>query len=258
MTGKLTTIEPQSIEKPAAQMLEIIASAAKDSHVDVAKMTALLDMQERIMTKQAEIDFNQAYSRLSGKLPRIDKDGQVEYDIDKNNPSKGKKKAFKFATYENIDRIIRPLLQEEGFALSFNVEQRPGEGGGAIVTGTLSHIGGHSRKASIAVALDTSGGKNNIQAMGSSFSYGKRYTAIMLLNIVTEGSDDDGVAGGMVFVTKEQVQIMEALIEETKSNLDAFLQTWQIAKLENMPSTTYPVAMNMLAAKKRKQQNENL
>jgi hypothetical protein len=44
--------------------------------------------------------------------------------------------------------------------------------------------------------LDTSGSKNNVQAVGSSTSYGKRYTATLLLNIRTKGEDDDGHAGG--------------------------------------------------------------
>ena len=81
-----------------------------------------------------------------------------------------KRKAFKFATYENIDRVIRPYLQAEGFSLSFTTAPRTADGGGAIVSGTLSHKSGHSRSASISVALDSSGGKNNIQAIGSSFS----------------------------------------------------------------------------------------
>jgi hypothetical protein len=40
--------------------------------------------------------------------------------------------------------------------------------------------------------LDTGPGRNQNQAMGSTLSYGKRYTAEMLLNIVREGEDTDG------------------------------------------------------------------
>jgi hypothetical protein len=61
------------------------------------------------------------------------------------------------------------------------------------------------------VALDSSGGKNNIQGMGSSFSYGKRYTTTALLNIVTEGEDDDGARGGARFISEVQADELREL-----------------------------------------------
>jgi hypothetical protein len=39
---------------------------------------------------------------------------------------------------------------------------------------------------------DSTGSKNAVQAVGSSTSYGKRYTACALLNITSRGEDDDG------------------------------------------------------------------
>jgi hypothetical protein len=41
----------------------------------------------------------------------------------------------------------------------------------------LSHELGHSEETTMTLPLDTSGSKNNVQAVGSSTSYGKRYTA---------------------------------------------------------------------------------
>lgn len=43
---------------------------------------------------------------------------------------------------------------------------------------------------------DLSGDKNSIQAVGSSVSYGKRYTACALLNITSRGEDDARSAAG--------------------------------------------------------------
>jgi hypothetical protein len=190
---------------PVERVLQAIISAASDPGVDVAKMRELLGLQKELMAMQAEQQFNEAFSRLSRQLPRIKKDGSVEY--------KGQK-AFNFATWENIDRTIRPVLEAEGFTLSFDTSPRQGEGGGIIVTGTLLHIGGHKRTASIPLALDSSGGKNNIQGMGSTFSYGKRYTATALLNIVTEGEDDDGHRGGQSFITDAEADDLRALAKE--------------------------------------------
>lgn len=220
-------------------MMAIIAAAASDQTVDVAKMTALLDMQERIMAKQAEIDFSAAMSRLSGKLAgvKISRTAGVSY--------KGEE-AFKFAPYEAIDAAIRPLLAEEGFSLSFNSDAR--EGGGAVITGTLSHAGGHSRKASLPLPLDNSGGKNNIQGMGSTISYGKRYTVGMLLNIVT-CNDDDG-NGGDEFVSNEQAVEIDLLITEVKADKARFLKFIGADEVQKIKVKDYQKAVTQLNAKK--------
>lgn len=220
MTNEVAKTQEGAVAAPVEQssILSAILALAKDPAVDVAKFEGLMALQERMEARQAEAQFNQAFARLALKLPRIKKDGTVEYADRKGSA----KPAFKFATFASIDDAIRPLLQEEGFSLSFNSAPRQGDGGGIVVTGTLLHVGGHSRVASIPLALDGSGGKNSIQGMGSTFSYGRRYTTVMLLNLVTE-DDDDGVRGGTKFITADQVAELEALLKEVGREEGPFL-----------------------------------
>ena len=171
---------PAPVAPANEAILSVIARAAADPSVDVTKMQALLDMQLRIMERTAEAQFNAAMSRLQPKLPRIVREGKASYGQGKGG--------YAYARYEDIDHQIRPLLNAEGFALSFDSVW--GEKLCTII-GKLSHAGGHSTAASIPLPLDTSGGKNGIQGMGSTLSYGKRYCVGMLLNIVTVGEDDD-------------------------------------------------------------------
>ncbi len=233
-----------SENKDFLAMLERLASSPD---VDPAKFHAMLDVQERILNKKAESEFNQALARLIKKIPRVKKDGSVEYE----NKKTGKmEKAFSFATWENVDSIIRPLMDDEGFILSFDSQMK--DGGGAVITGTILHSAGHSRSASIPLALDASGGKNNLQGMGSTLSYGKRYTTFMLLNVVTEGEDDDGTRGGMVFINEAQVSEIEKLIEETKSIREKFLEAMGVIVIENLQAKDFAKAVNALMAKKAK------
>lgn len=229
-------------------MINIIAKAASDPNVDVAKLEKLLDMQERIMSKQAEIDFNEALARISKKMPRIVKGGVVGYKEDKNNKNSATVEAFKFARYEDIDKAVRPLLEEEGFSLSFDTVMK--EGGGVVMTGTLAHKSGHKRCASLPLALDVSGGKNNIQAMGSTTSYGRRYTMCMLLNIVTVGEDDD--ATGAEFVTNAQAVEIDLLAREVKANMPAFLKLMGAENVQEIPAKNYKRAIDSLNQKKAK------
>lgn len=238
-------------EPRAVSIIEVISRAAQDPSIDVEKMTKLVELHERIQLREAKAEYNQAMARLAMQMPRVTRSGVVSYE--KNGQ---KTEAFKFATYEAIDKAIRPLLSAEGFSLSFKTEQR--EGGGVIVTGTLNHIGGHSESASIPVALDTSGGKNNIQAMGSSFSYGKRYTATMLLNIVTEGEDNDAQTIPPEFIDQRQVDqiydLFSACNMTTPESRKRFFEYAKVQRIEDIRADQYQGVVQMLEkkAKERK------
>ena len=135
-------------------LLNLIERLAQNPDIDVNKMMALLDVQERIMNKNAEIAFNQAFSKMSTELPRIVKKHEVYYENKKANQTE---KAYNYATIEDIDEVTRPLLKKHGF--TFSVETSVNERGGMIVTGSLSHDGGYTKRTSMPLALDTSGGK---------------------------------------------------------------------------------------------------
>lgn len=254
MKNEVTTQNVKVELSETQSIMAMIAKAQDDPLFDIAKMERLFDLYERAQKRQAEIEFNESLSRISQKMPRITRSSTVAYDVDKNDKTKGKVDAFKFASYENIDKVIRPLLVEEGFSLSYTTEPRVGDGGGLMMTGTLSHRSGHSRSASISLALDASGGKNNIQAMGSSSSYGKRYTMCMLLNIVTVGEDDDG--NGATFITTEQVLEIESQLEEIDADLAKFLEFMNVETIGDILLKDLPKATNMIAAKKRRKPNK--
>lgn len=234
---------PPALTAQPGELLTAIVTLAKDPAMDVAKLSALLEMQERMEDRQAERSFIAAFARLSADPPRVKKNGTIDL---------GKGKAIAFARWEDIDKVIRPLLEREGFSLSFDSAQRPGDGGGLVVTGTLMHAAGHSRTASMPLPLDAGPGRNNLQAMGSTLSYGKRYCAEMLLNIVREGEDDDGKFGGTRFITAEQVDEIEKLIEEKGADRWKFLELLGVADTANIEVGAYAVARNMLLSKKSK------
>lgn len=236
------------------ELLGFIARAVSDPAVDVTKLKALLDMKRDVEADAARRDFIEAYARLSAKLPRVKKNGTIELGKDDKGKARG---SIPFARWEDIDKVIRPVMADEGFTLSFDTTMRDGQGGGLVVHGELMHVHGHTRRASMPLSLDTGPGRNNLQAMGSTLSYGRRYVAEMLLNIVREGDDDDGVRGGMKFITKEQVSELEQLLQAAKRDRLRFLQMFELAELENMSVDAFPAARNMLLLAGRAKASEN-
>lgn len=230
------------------QFLALIERVLLNPDVDPQKLNAILDVKERMMNKEAEQLFNADYLAAKLEMPRVRKDGSVEYLEDKNNKSGPKVTAFKYAKYEDIDRVIRPVEQKYGFSRMFTTVPRPGDGGGAIIICTLLHKSGHSVKAEISVALDVSGGKNNIQAMGSTFSYGKRYTTEMIWDIVKEGADDD--ANSVDLIDDKQFKKLKKLIEETKTVEADFIGYYNIEALDQLPKKLFGIVENILLTKK--------
>lgn len=171
-------------------LLEVIARAARDPSVDIDKMERLIAMQERVQARDAEIAFSQAFSDMQPELPGITKGNQIVH--------KGQV-ISEYAEWADISKVITPIMAAHGFSLSFKPQHK---GGVVSVTGILRHRLGHKDESTLDLPADASGAKNAVQAIGSTISYGKRYVGCPLLNIVTEGEDDDGATSG----PKVQVQ----------------------------------------------------
>jgi len=170
-------IAPSATETSILPMLERLAT---NPDVDVAKLERLIAMQERILAHNAKAAFDAAFAEMQGEIPVITEQGEIEVD--------GRVRST-YARNEDIQRIVKPILQKHGFALRFRHELTDGK---LKVIGILSHRSGHSEQDEFITAADTSGKKNDIQALGSARSYGQRYTSIALLNIATCDEDDDG------------------------------------------------------------------
>lgn len=175
MTAVATIQQNQPIQQPEAiSMLSVIARAAADPSVDLDKMERLMQMHERMQAKAAATDYSAALADMQDALPSIGERGNAA----------GR---YTYALWEDINAAIKPILKRYGFALSFRTDCTDG----IAVTGVLSHRSGHSESTTIRLAADSSGNKNAVQAIASSVSYGKRYTAGALLNLTSHGEDDD-------------------------------------------------------------------
>lgn len=205
-------------------LLSKLMQLARDPTIRPDVVAAFIQMQERLEDRQAEREFNAAFLAMQPELPRIKKNGTLEYPINKNDPDGPKRKIASFAKWEDIDEAIRPILTQHGFVLAFTTAPRAQDGGGLIVTAILKHQGGHRQETPIPVPLDTSGGKNNLQGYGSSLSYGKRYSSAAALNLIYEGEDDDGVRGGKKFITDAQTAELHRLLKQAGREENSLLQ----------------------------------
>lgn len=156
-------------------VLSMIERVVLNPEADMDKLDKMLDMQERILNRNAKQAYTADLAAMQTKLPLVAKKG----------------KGYNEATYaklEDINEAIRPALEAHGFAVTFRIKQAEKF---VTITAILSHKLGHSEETDIVLPLDTTGNKSMVQAAGSTISYGKRYAIGALLNIST-GDDTDG------------------------------------------------------------------
>lgn len=236
----VSKIEPNSQVSPIvsenAAVMAIIERAALNPDVDAAKMDQLFALQEKILSRNARTEYFRALAMMAGAMPAIEEKGKGHNQT-------------KYARWEDIQAQITPVLGQYGFALSFRtkVEEK------AIrITAILAHREGHTEENELLLPADNSGSKNAVQAVGSSITYGFRYTACALLNIQTGVSDDDGrAAGGSVFITDEQVAELERLITATGVNKQKYLAHIKEEALEQMQADKFERARQALLAKRK-------
>lgn len=229
---------PPVLQEPGS-LLPAIMKIACDPSLDVTKLDALLKMQAELEERQARREAIEAFTRVAAQMPRVKKNGTIDL---------GNKGGIPFAKWEDMDEIIRPIITAEGFSLSFDSPERTD--GKMIITAHLLHRSGQVRSASTPpMPADTGPGRNALQAVGSTVSYGKRYAAEMLLNIVREGEDSDGTKAAQGFITAEEAAELRDLIAKTETDELRFCKVFAVEALEELPAANIVAAKNMLAIK---------
>ena len=183
--AKIPAKSPLATQTEPSSMMQVIERVAMNPAVDVERLERLLLMQERITERAAKAAYIEAVRVVKRNLPTIEKRGLIEIKGRESTP---------YTLYEDIDEAVSPLLDLHGLVMTFRTAQALD--GRLIVTGVLSHSDGHEERTDLTLPYDSSGSKNGVQAVGSSLSYGKRYAATALLNLVSKGEDDDGETGG--------------------------------------------------------------
>ena len=237
-------------ESPASEstaILQVIERAAANPNVDIERMERLLAMQERILAKNAEQQFASALTDAQSKVVRVAPDA--------SNPQT----RSRYASYAALDRMLRPIYTEYGFALSFTTADAPHADYVRVVC-LVSHRAGHTRTYHVDMPADGKGAKGGdvmtkTHAVGSAMSYGSRYLLKMIFNVAVGEDDDDGnAASGQPTLNEEQVANLSALLSEIGGDAKArFLRYAKVTSLDQILACNYAQAVKDIEKKRRAQ-----
>jgi hypothetical protein len=210
-----------TVSDDTTSLMQVIARVASDPTVDVGKLERLLAMQERVIALQSRTEYFAAMAEMQPLLPIIAERGKL---VIREKETRKILQVTPYATWEDICEQILPILGAHGFSLWFRTGVAAD--GKLTVTGILSHKGGHTEETTLALQHDSTGSKNAVQAVGSTTSYGKRYTAGALLNLnsrAEEDRDTDGDPGAEMPISPDQVEHIRKLIVEAGADIGRFL-----------------------------------
>lgn len=227
-TMPLDLVPPETLPVAALEPVGLVAMferLARDPSVDVDKLERLIAMQERVMRHNAKAAYEATFARMQPAIPEIDERGQITV--------KGTVRST-YAKLEDINAVLKPILADHGFALRHRTEWPADKPGIIRIVGILSHEQGHSEESSFEAPMDRSDYRTDIQSMGSTVSYGRRYTTLDLLNITTRGLDNDGKATGAALPPPppDYLDWLTDMTSKADEGIEALRVAWKASKPE--------------------------
>lgn len=229
----LTKPEPYAVAA-ADPMVAVIERVVTDPNASMDKLERMLAMKEQMDRSAAERSFAAAFAAASAEFPPIPLNGKGH---------NGKP----YATLKDIIALTRPVLSSHGLSLNFDIQT----GDKVRVTARLSHRDGHVQTTTMDLPADNSGSKNAVQAVGSTQTYGQRYTAQAILGLsLGEDTEDDGAGAGKgSTITAEQFIALRGLLDQSGSDEGRFLKFFKVEHLEELPLARFGEADAMLRRK---------
>lgn len=225
-------------------IVQVIERAARDPNIDIDKMERLLAMQERVLARDAETQFNEAMTLAQSEMGRV--------STDATNPQT----RSEYATYGKLDRAVRPIYTKHGFSLSFDEGEAPKEKPMHVrILCHVSHRAGHTRIYHKDMPADGKGAKGGdvmtlTHATGAAQSYGMRYLLKGIFNIAIGEDDNDGNDEEGERISEKQIADLEALLSEVGQNKAEFMNWARISSLSQIQSAAYSECVRVIEARR--------
>lgn len=207
---------------------------AVESGADLDKLEKLMDLQERWESREAKKQYLEAKTIFLADCPPVVK-------TKKGHNSK-------YSPLANTIKIVNPLLTGCGFSYDWKIVQTDGS---ITVTCILSHRDGHSEECPLTASSDDSGNKNDIQALGSTVQYLKRYSFEAIIGISSQDEDDDG-NGTVGYINNDQISELLELNEKRENTPEQLCNYLGVSALAYLPKTRFHEAKQAVNAGAKK------
>ena len=234
------TAEPPSL-------LTVLNAVMADPTASIERMNAAFDFYQRVEAAQARKAFDTAMAAARAHFDKVTKRHEV------SRGDGGAKGTFKHEDLADIAAAVDPALAAQGLSYRFRATSNPNEP--IKVTCVVTHEAGHFEETTLSAGADGSGGKNSIQAIGSTLSYLQRYSLRLALGIAAGREDDGKATDGKPEperISEKQVADLNALLQKTDepaANVQIIFEHFKVGDLADLTPEQYRKTITHLSKK---------
>lgn len=227
------------------QMFPLFQQALAQGSDGVGALEKLIDLQERIQRRRAELQFALDLAEFQSACPSIQKSSTAK--ITPRSGAGGYE--FKYADLEEIIATVRPHLSERGFSFTFDSEA---SGQMLKCTCILRHSHGHSQSSSFTLPTENPSGATAQQKFGGALTYAKRMCLVSVLGLaLTDPDPEQRAKESAAKITDEQAANLNAMLDETKADRARFFDRFKITAVGELPVALYAEAVRLLELKRK-------
>ncbi|WP_455480180.1 ERF family protein [Bartonella sp. B23] len=250
MTTEILDLPKTQTEKTKIDNIPVSQTHALNKILDKALANDVdLDRLERLLALRDKEIERHNYENFVSDLSAM----QIEYQ----NISKNTKNTHTNSTCATLDQYIdavKDTLSKYRFALFSHIKDQTHDH--IIIEMTLTHPSGNKISTHGRFPIDVKGCKSNIQSIGSTITYARRYLLGMLLNVASAEEDTDGNPTEISkLASSERLKEINRLIKDTNSETEKVLS---FAKVQNLTDMSEKKAQIVLEHLKKKQQVQDI
>ena len=228
-------------------LLAILQAVMTDPTASIERLNSAFDFYQRIESAKARKAFDSAMAAAKSAFGTITK----RHTVSRQGSSGKDGGTFKHEDLADIAVAVDQALSANGLSYRFRATSNPNEP--IKVTCIVTHEDGHFEETSLSAGADPSGGKNGIQAIGSTLSYLQRYSLRLALGIAA-GREDDGNAAGEKqgeFITEQQADGIRTELDELGADVQKFCEALGVEAIAKIPTGKIEAAKVIIGMKRK-------
>ncbi|UTO29227.1 ERF family protein [Bartonella harrusi] len=223
--------------------MDLILTRALENDVDMDRLERLISLREKEINRQLYKSFVSDLSDMQSKYKEITAKSTHAYTLSK------------YATLDCYIESIKEALKEHHFALFSCIKNQTHAQ--VTIEMTLVHPSGNKISTEGTFPLDGKGNKTDIQSIGSTITYARRYLLGMLLNVASKEDDTDGnktkLSGP---ASPQQMADIKRLVQKTNANETKMLASVNVNSISEMTFEQAQTVLNNLYKKQNRQASE--
>lgn len=228
-------------------LVAMLQKVMTDPTVSLERVNQAFEFYQKVQASEAKKAFDAAMADARAEFEPVVKRNAVDYE-NKDRTRTG----YKHESLADISAVVDPILSKYGLSYRYRATSKPSEP--VTVTCIVTHRLGFAEENTLSAGADNSGGKNTIQAIGSTLTYLQRYTLRLSLGLAT-ARDDDGKTseqGNDEFVTEEQLAHLMTRIGNEGVNIEMLCKHLKIPNLPALPQRRFDDVKKLLDERLKK------